>query len=87
MASKASENIPAALQDFSDNVRIPATLICEMASEQTRKNTDGMTDIHRLQIKSLPAKNDHGMKQNHRYLTATRETKIKCAKHMRARAV
>ena len=35
LLSKARVNITAALQDFTDNVGIPATLICEMASERT----------------------------------------------------
>ncbi len=46
-----SVNIAAALQGFTDNVRIPATLSCDMASEKTGKNTDILMKLtHRLHI-------------------------------------
>jgi hypothetical protein len=38
-----------------DNVGIPETLICDLASEQTGKNTDVMKIIRRLHIKLHPA--------------------------------
>jgi hypothetical protein len=51
MESKASWNIATALNTFFDDVGVPAELTCDLASEQTRKNTDVMKLICRLNIK------------------------------------
>ena len=39
MESKASRNIAQALNEFVDDVGIPGALICDLATEQTGKNT------------------------------------------------
>jgi hypothetical protein len=45
MESKASSNIANALTEFIDNVGVPATLICDAATEQTGKHTEVMKII------------------------------------------
>jgi hypothetical protein len=40
MESKASSNVAHALSKFADNVGIPDTLICDLASKQTGKHTE-----------------------------------------------
>jgi hypothetical protein len=84
MVSKASTNIAAALQDFTDDVGIPETLICDLASEQTGKNTEVMKIIRRLHIKLHPAEKGRGITQNHRAETEIREVKTKWKTRMRA---
>jgi hypothetical protein len=51
MESKVSLNIATALNTFFDDVGVPAKLTCDLASEQTGKNTDVMKLIRRLNIK------------------------------------
>jgi hypothetical protein len=50
MESKASNNIAQALHDFVDDVEIPGTLICDLATEQTGKNTEVLKAVRRFQI-------------------------------------
>jgi hypothetical protein len=46
MESKASANIATVLQEFIDDVGIPETLVCDVATEQTGKHTEVMKVIH-----------------------------------------
>jgi hypothetical protein len=71
MESKASTNIAHALSQFADDVGIPDTLICDLASEQTGLNTEMIKLVRRLHIKLLTAEQGCGTTQNHRA-----ETKI-----------
>ena len=75
--SKASQNILQALTDFADDVGIPGTLICDLASEQTGKNADVLRTIQQLQIRLFPAEKGRGTTQNHRAETEIREVKTK----------
>ena len=43
-------NYAQALTEFVDDVGIPGSLIRDLASEQTGKNTDVLKDIRRFQI-------------------------------------
>ena len=45
MESKASSNIANASAEFIDDVGVPATLICDVATEQTGKHTEVMKII------------------------------------------
>ena len=83
MESKASRNIAQALTEFADDVGIPGTLICDLASEQTGKNSDVLKTIRRLQIRLLPAEKGRGTTQNHRAETEIREVKTKWKTRMR----
>ena len=87
MESKASRNIAQALTEFVDDVGIPGTLICDLASEQTGKNTDVLKAIRRFQIRLLPAEKGRGTKQNHRAETEIREVKTKWKVRMRENQV
>jgi hypothetical protein len=51
MPSKLSENIAKALRNFIDDVRVPATLICDLATEQVGRHTPMMREIRRFHIK------------------------------------
>jgi hypothetical protein len=55
MESKSSHNIAQALNEFVDDVGIPGTLICDLASEQTGKNTEVLKAVRRFHIRLLPA--------------------------------
>ena len=50
MESKLSHNIALALTKFIDDVGIPRTLICELATAQTGKNTEVMKVVRCNQI-------------------------------------
>jgi hypothetical protein len=60
MKSKASSNIAKALTEFIDDVGIPGTLMCDLATEQTGKNTDVMKLVRQFQIRLLSAKKREG---------------------------
>jgi len=77
MESKASSDIAHALGEFSDDVGIPDTLICDLATEQTGKNNEVAKLIRRLHITLLPAEKGHGTTQNHQAETEIREVKAK----------
>jgi hypothetical protein len=77
MESKASTHIAVALNAFVGDVGIPDTLVCDLASEQTGKNSDVMTLIRRLNIKMRMAEKGRGITQNHRAETEIREIKTK----------
>jgi hypothetical protein len=51
MSSKSSENIAQTLRDFVDNVGIPNTLICDLATEQVGPHTPMMKEICHMRIK------------------------------------
>jgi Reverse transcriptase (RNA-dependent DNA polymerase) len=87
MESKASSNIAQALNEFVDDVGIPGTLICDLASEQTGKNTEVLKAIRRYQIRLLPAEKGRGTTQNHRAETEIREVKTKWKIRMRENQV
>jgi hypothetical protein len=87
MESKASSHIAHALSEFADDVGIPDTLICDLASEQTGKHTDVIKLIRRLHIKLLPAEQGRGTTQNHRAETEIREVKTKWKARMRENQV
>ena len=83
--SKASSNIAHTLQEFIDDCGVPGTLICDIASEQTGKNTDVFKIIRRSHIKLRPgAEKGHGITQNHRAETEIREIKTKWKTRMQA---
>jgi hypothetical protein len=83
MDSKASHNIAQALTEFVDDVGIPGTLICDLATEQTGKNTEVLKAVRRFQIRLLPAEKGRGTTQNHRAETEIREVKTKWKTRMR----
>jgi hypothetical protein len=87
MESKASSNIATVLQEFSDDVGIPETLVCDFASEQTGKNTEVMKIIRRSNIKLQIAEKGRGITQNHRAETEIREIKTKWKTRMRSNQV
>ena len=87
MASKASANIAAALAEFIDDVGIPDTLVCDLASEQTGKNTEVMQLIRRMHIKMRMAEKGRGITQNHRAEAEIREVKTKWKTRMRSNQV
>jgi hypothetical protein len=87
MESKASRNIAQALNEFVDNVGIPGALICDLATEQTGKNTEVLKAIRRFQIRLLPAEKGRGTTQNHRAETEIREVKTKWKTRMRENQV
>jgi hypothetical protein len=87
MESKASRNIAQALTEFADDVGIPGTLICDLASEQTGKNSEVLKTIRRLQIRLLPAEKGRGTTQNHRAETEICEVKTKWKTRMRENQV
>jgi hypothetical protein len=51
MTSKSSENIARALREFIDDVGVPNTLICDLATEQVGPHTPMMREIRRFHIK------------------------------------
>jgi hypothetical protein len=75
MESKASSNIAIALNSFYDDV--PAELICDLASEQTGKNTDVIKLVQRLNIKLHPAEKGRGITRNGKAESEIREIKTK----------
>ena len=83
MESKASSNIATALNTFFDDVGVPAELTCDLASEQTGKNTDVMKLIRRLNIKLRPVEKGRGITQNSKAETEIREIKTKRKARMR----
>jgi hypothetical protein len=87
MESKSGANIAAALNEFIDDVGIPDTLICDLASEQIGKHTEVMKIVRRRQIKMRMAEKGRGTTQNHRAETEIREVKTKWKTRMRASQV
>jgi hypothetical protein len=87
MESKASSNIAQALTEFIDDVGIPGTLMCDLATEQTGKHTDVMKLVRRFQIRLLSAEKGRGTTQNHKAETEIREVKTKWKIRMRENRV
>ena len=87
MESKSGANIAAVLNEFIDDVGVPDTLICDLASEQIGKHTDVMKIVRRRQIKMRMAEKGRGTTQNHRAETEIREVKTKWKTRMRASQV
>jgi hypothetical protein len=87
MESKSSANIAAALNAFIDDVGVPDTLTCDLAAEQTGKNSDVMKLVRRFNIKMRMAKKGRGITQNHRAETEIREVKTKWKARMRSSQV
>ena len=77
MESKSIANIAAALSEFIDDVGVPDTLICDLAPEQTGKQTGVMKLIRRRNIKTRNAEKGRGITQNQRTETEIREAKAK----------
>jgi hypothetical protein len=84
MESKASVHIVTTLTEFIDDVGVPDTLVCDLASEQTGKNTEVMKIIRRLHIKTRMAEKGRGITQNHRAETEILEVKTKWKARMRS---
>jgi hypothetical protein len=74
MSSKSSENIAQTLRDFVDDVGIPNTLICDLATEQVGPHTPMMKEIRHMRIKMHNAEKGRSS-QNHRAETEIRELK------------
>ena len=74
MESKSSACIADSLQDFSDDIGIPDTLVCNLATEQTGWHTPMMKEVWRLQIKMQNAEKGRS-NQNHKAETKIRELK------------
>ena len=87
MESKSSNDIAHALTEFVDDVGIPGTLICDLATEQTGKNTEVLKVVRRNQIRLQPAEKGRGTTQNHRAETEIREIKTKWRTRMRENQV
>ena len=87
MDSKSSTNIAQQLNEFIDDVGIPGTLICDLATEQTGKNTEVLKVNRRNNIRLLPAEKGRGTTQNHRAETEIREIKNKWKNRMREKDV
>jgi hypothetical protein len=87
MESKASVHIAAALTEFIDDVGIPDTLVCDLASEQTGKHAEVMKIIRRMNIKTRMAEKGRGITQNHRAEAEIREVKTKWKARMRSSQV
>ncbi|KAI2499224.1 Reverse transcriptase (RNA-dependent DNA polymerase) [Fragilaria crotonensis] len=87
METKASANIAAALTEFIDDVGIPYTLVCDLATEQTGKNTEVMKLIRRMHIKLRMAEKGRGITQNHRAEAEIREVKTKWKARMRSNQI
>jgi hypothetical protein len=77
MESKASLNIATALNTFFDDVGVPAELTCNLASEQTCKNTDVMKLIFCLNVKLRHAEKGQGITHNSKAETEIWEIKTK----------
>jgi hypothetical protein len=77
MESKASSNIATVLNTFFDDVGVPAKLTCNLASEQTGKNTDVMKLICHLNIKLLHTEKGRGITQNSKAETEICKIKTK----------
>jgi hypothetical protein len=71
MESKSSACIANLLQDFADDVGIPDTLICDLATEQTGRNTPMMQVVRRLRIRMRNAEKGRS-NQNHKAETEIR---------------
>jgi hypothetical protein len=87
MESKASANLAAALTEFIDDIGVPDTLVCDLATEQTGKNSEVMKLIRRFNIKMRMAEKGRGTTQNHRAETEIREVKTKWKTRMRSSQV
>lgn len=86
MESKSSANIAATLQDFADDVGIPDTLICDLATEQVGAHTPMMKEIRRLRIRLRNSEKGRS-NQNHKAETEIREVKKKWKLRMREKNV
>jgi hypothetical protein len=82
MESKSSANIAATLTEFADDVGIPDTLICDLATEQVGPHTPMMKEIRRLKIRMRNSEKGRS-NQNHKAETEIRELKKKWKIRMR----
>ena len=77
MASKTSAEIAQALNKFISDVGIPDTLTCDLATEQTGKNTEVVQLMRRMNIKPCMTEKGRGITQNSRAEAEIREVKSK----------
>jgi hypothetical protein len=76
MESKSSANIASTLQDFADDVGIPDTFICDLATEQVGLHTPMIKEVRRLRIQ-LHNSEKGCSNQNHKAETKIHEVKKK----------
>jgi hypothetical protein len=86
MESKSSANIANTLQDFADDVGIPDTLICDLATEQVGPHTPMMKEVRRLRIRLRNSEKGRS-NQNHKAETEIREVKKKWKIRMREKNI
>jgi hypothetical protein len=86
MESKSSACIADTLQDFADDVGIPDTLICDLATEQTGRNTPMQKEIRCLRIHMKNSEKGRS-NQNHKAETEIRELKMRWKTRMIERKV
>jgi hypothetical protein len=86
MMSKSGECIAQTLREFVDDVGIPNTLICDLASEQVGTHAPMMKEIRQFRIKLHSAKKGRSI-QNHRAETEIRELKRRWKARMVERKV
>jgi hypothetical protein len=86
MTSKSSENIAQTLRDFVDDVGVPNTLICNLATEQVGPHTPMMKEVRHLRIRMHNAEKGHSS-QNHKAETEICELKTRWKTCMTERQV
>jgi hypothetical protein len=86
MPLKSSEHIAQTLREFVDDVGIPNTLICDLATEQVGTHTPMMKEIRQLRIKLHSAEKGRSI-QNHRAELEIREVKRRWKARMVERKV
>jgi hypothetical protein len=86
MALKSSENIAQTLRDFVDDVGIPNTLVCDLATEQVGSYTPMMREVRHYRIRMHNAEKGHSS-QNHKAETEIRELKARWKTCMTERQV
>jgi predicted GIY-YIG superfamily endonuclease len=71
---------------FADDVGIPDTLVCDLATKQTGKNTPMIKEVRHLRIRVQNAEKGHS-NQNHKAETKIRELKKRWKTRMIERKV
>ena len=84
---QSGANLAAALTEFIDDDGVPDTLVCDLATEQTGKNSLVMKLICRFNIKMRLAVKGRGTTQNHQAETEIREVKAKWKTRMQSSQV
>lgn len=87
MESKSSSEIAHALNEFINDVGVPDTLTCDLATEQTGRHTEVVKLMRRFNIKPRMAEKGRGITQNSRAEAEIREVKTKWKARMRANQV